>query len=725
MQINLSFAYNAWWLIAAALLLAGFTVWIYRYTTPRVSAWLRKTLLVLRFLGIVFILALIFEPVLWISWRLVEKPVLAVLIDTSASMQLRDGETTRSEKLLTVLRQPWFEKLEERFTVFPILFSAKPEPAEPLLIDSLRFQGDGTDFQRAFDFAQEKLADRNFAAIVLLSDGSHNLGTDPTLVVGKLPVPIFAVPFGSEQPDNDLWIADVMTNEVAFAGTKVPVEVAVRSTGFAGQTAQVSLRQDGRNLATETVVLPADLAEQRLQLTFVPEDTGIQKFELAITELPNEVTVRNNRRSFYLKVLKNKLKIALVAGAPTPEVTFLRQALSSDAHLSVTVTVAVSPSTLAGDPLPDSITAGRLDCVLALQMPQNRNIQLDRWLHSTVTVKKRPLLFLSGLPERSADLMRYQSMLPLIGNPRVEEEREAFAEPTPQGLLNPILRVHESPNEARTVFENLPPIYANLRSLRLMPAAQVLLTGKSTLRRADGSTSEVVEPLLVVMRRPDLNTLTLFAGGLWRWHLMMQRTQPGNQFYERLMLNAVRWLVTAGDARRFRVTTSKEVYRATEEVLFSAQAYFEDFTPRDHLAITVRVQTGRDEQEFVLHGKGRGRYEGRLSPLAPGDYTYTAVAKDGDTPVAREQGRFTVQALRLEFLQTEANHALLRQLALRSGGAVLPADSLSQWADTLSFASRTLQQERSIQLWNRWPLAIVIVLLLSAEWYLRKREGML
>ena len=57
------------------------------------------------------------------------------------------------------------------------------------------------------------------------------------------------------------------------------------------------------------------------------EKEGIQKFTAEVANLPGELTTQNNRMNFFVKVLKSKLRMALIAGTPSEDVAFIRRAI--------------------------------------------------------------------------------------------------------------------------------------------------------------------------------------------------------------------------------------------------------------------------------------------------------------------------------------------------------------------------------------------------------------
>jgi hypothetical protein len=108
------------------------------------------------------------------------------------------------------------------------------------------------------------------------------------------------------------------------------------------------------------------------------------------------------------------------------------------------------------------------------------------------------------------------------------------------------------------------------------------------------------------------------------------------------------------------------------------------------------------------------------------EYTYTASTKLG-TKTFTANGLLTVKALNLETRQSVANHQLLNNIAKQSGGQMLLPSQVSQLADLIkhndNIKTIVYQDKHYSDIIDiKWIFAIILVLL-SAEWFVRKREG--
>lgn len=603
MTYHLELAHSAWFFVLGFLILSLMAWWVYRTTVPPVSPLLRRLLMSLRLLAGSLLLLLVFEPIFGISIRQEEKPVVALLVDTSASMGL-PASSSGEAPVRRVLRGTWMQNLQSRYRVVPIAFADSAEVVNPFHPDSLRFDNEGTNLSLALKFAADRLAGSNFSAALLLTDGIYNLGGDPVVLADRFPAPIFTVPLGKDEPERDIWIEDVITNERAFANSSVPVEVVVRSTGFGGRPAVLQLTQGDQPLVSKTVRLPQDLSELKVRLDFVPETIGMNKYEVTISSEPGEITDRNNRQTLYINVLKSKLTVAVVAGAPGPDVSFLLRALRSDQNLTVKPHIFLDANRVLESPLPARDAIKKLDCVIGVNLftaPASAP-KLVAWLRQAVVEEKKPFIYIMGPVSATRDLWNAAELLLFAGSPAVAQERLVSPQAEIQGLIHPILRTNDDSQINRQRLEDLPPVFTNLSRLRLHAGAQVLMSARDDggARRESGG-----QPLLATIRQGERRAVAFLGAGYWRWHLMMQRLRPGDRFYEQLMLNAVRWAVSAEESKLLKVATNKEIYRTGEEILFTAQAYYEDFTPRDGLEITVDVQGAEASRRIFLEGRGK------------------------------------------------------------------------------------------------------------------------
>lgn len=145
------------------------------------------------------------------------------------------------------------------------------------------------------------------------------------------------------------------------------------------------------------------------------------------------------------------------------------------------------------------------------------------------------------------------------------------------------------------------------------------------------------------------------------------------------------------------------------------------------VSLTITDSTGT-EYPHSMEPLGNGRYSLDVGPMPEGTYRYTAIAREAETSLGRDQGQFSVGALRLEYQQTRADPVLMRQIAARSDARAYTPETVEALSEDLAaspaFSSNTVTDSTEAELWRSSLFLVLILLFLTTEWTLRKRFGL-
>lgn len=721
-EINLHTTGNTIFLIFTAVAAIAVSYFVYRRTIPPVATGWRILLITLRSLAIISIVLLLFEPILSITRKKEKKPIVAVLVDNSGSMALVDEQVDRRQILGQLLQSPVFSGSSDDFDFqfYPFAHAlGEKMPGRP---DSLTLDEDGTDISQSLTDLKQVLAEQYLGAVVMLTDGADNLGQNPARFAETYGVPIFPVGIGDPTEQKDVLVTDYVTNEIAYAGTRIPVDVYVKSSGFENQRVTVNLLQDNRVLDTEVATLAGDGLEQKVRLHFTPDKEGMVKYDIQVPKLEGELTQINNSKTFYTKVLKSKLQVLLVTGGPSADFRFLQHALNTDDNLEVASLVEKGRGQFYDGVFPTAEQLLEKDCVILLDFPRRSSPTQALQRLREVLAKGKPLMFLAGKNTDYNKLAPLENYLPFDRMPQKTREQPVYIDILPQGLHHPVLRISEDEFENAQSWQELPPVFANVRETTFGNSAQSLASVDAD--RTSGLRNRNVS-VVSALNTGKRKAVAVLAYGLWRWDLMMSGVGKSNENYVRFLRNSVRWLTTQEDSKLVRITANKEIYRSGEEVKFTAQVYYEDYQPVEGADVTVQLKGGQDVQELALNNIGDGRYEGSFQVLDGGDYRFTGTAHEQGRVLGRDTGRFSVEAFSLEYQQTRMNDDLLRRIAKESGGAFLLPEELETLPDKFSFPAEFVTLKNEWEIWNRVPLLVFCIAVLATEWFVRKRKGML
>ncbi|MBI4417185.1 MAG: VWA domain-containing protein [Ignavibacteriales bacterium] len=714
-EFEFSSSFSLFFLFVAVLVAVMISIAHYRRTNPPVPPRLRALLTLLRASALAFMCLLLGEPILSFLNRNTLPPTTVILLDNSRSMTISDRTGSRSDQLLSALDRADIRQLTEGGDIRFMTIGAKPGILDSFHPDSLRFDANETNISLALKAAVQMTHSDNITSVVLLSDGNDTGPGSPLFDPEVLTLPVFAVAIGDTAEQRDVLIRKITTNSVVHAGMRIPVHVQIKSSGSAGEHVKISLKKESSLLDQKELILDSGTREYQVALAYTPTEAGIQRYSVEVSSVPGELTIRNNRASFSAKVIDRKAGVLIIAGSPSPDLAFVRRILEADSALRVTVQVESRSEFAARTPDP-ALVAGS-DCIVLIGFPTTRS---DRSLLQEIRMAATQRSGLLFIPSRSLDqdaLAELGPVLPFTVGRFSDTEISVFLHPVGHPL-DPLLKLPaDFPDEP---WSTLPPVFTLDSRFMAKPESDV-----HAVRRI--RTTITTEPFLLSRNINKARSVAFLAYGLWRWNMLADRSPA--DILDHVVANSIRWLTTREEDRRIRVAPLKEIFTEGEAVEFEAQVYNETLSPLEDAHVQIEASSGRNRFDLVLTPLGSGQFEGQLSGVPQGDYTFVAeVVVEGNT-LGRIEGTFTVGESNAEFLETRTNAQFLRQLAARSGGAYYTPDRLSTLASDVrslpSFRTREIVKSSEFRFWNHSLSLFAALFLFALEWVIRKRSGML
>src|SRR6188768_1702968 len=162
---------SKWWFIPLALVAVAVAIYFYRRVArEKLSPWM----IVLRAAVFIIILFMVLQPVMNVSQVLPQDSYMAVVIDTSESMNIKDdGKTSRKDLLLKEMEKTNFlQELSKKFKVR--LFEFNQEARRIEATQELRFNGKRTRMEAVTELLQQEMGTLPLAGVVLVGDGVDN-----------------------------------------------------------------------------------------------------------------------------------------------------------------------------------------------------------------------------------------------------------------------------------------------------------------------------------------------------------------------------------------------------------------------------------------------------------------------------------------------------------------------------------------------------------------------
>lgn len=719
-SIDISFAAPAVFVIILVFGAALLSFVFYRFTLPAVPPGRRFLLSTLRGAALALLLTLFCEPLLRLAFVTRHPPVIAVLADNSQSMTITDRSGDRAGIMRNLLRKEIPSVMPRGVLPLYATFGAVSSPFSSLPPDTLPFNEEVTDIAAALRGLAQERESSNVRAALFLTDGTFTIGENPVHEAGRSGIPIFTVGIGDTSEQKDVLVSRVAANDIVYAGSAVPVDVSIKSSGLSGERVEVTLQEGPRVLDRKPVVLPAGTAETSVTLAYTPGAEGTRRYSVRVSPIAGELTGANNHREFMVRVLKSKLRILIVASGPGADLAVIRQTLSEEKNFTVVTRTQKAASGFYEGTLTEA-DADSADCLVTIGMPSSSTDAVTiRRLNDIVVRKHTPLLFIGGKGIDHARVAAMAPSLPVTADFPSPMEQEVEFVPEAAQRTNPLLA--SDPATGIAAWTRMPPVYATQTVYRARDGAVVL--GFPRVHNV-----LLTQPFMATRSLAGTKTLAVLGYGLWRWRLMAQGNPETEGMFSSFLGAAVTWLASRDAGKGVRVRTTKDEFSSGERIEFAAQVYNASAQPVDNAQLRVTVRSGDQTAETELRPIGSGRYQGGIDGLSQGEYNFSAHAASEGAALGDDAGSFTVGGLNLEFLDTRMNEGLLRQLATRTGGRFFAAREAARLRGALDSLStlgvheelRTVAFEPA----RRPEVLGLLILLFAAEWIIRKRSGML
>ena len=722
----------------------------------RVGGGRRFMLVALRLAAFLALIACMMRPTIVSSRKARQQGVVLVLADASESMTVADGEGGRSrwEQLTATLAaaKPGARDLVARggFEIVAWTFDRELRPlvateAElfPLGPWSAAETSGETAIGGALEEAVRSIAGRQIAGIVVLSDGAQHAypprDVPPQTVarsLAELGTPLWSVTFGQQRgggQGRDAAVVNLAAAETVYLENLLEVVARVRLEGLAGQAvAVVLLAEDDtggfEEVARTTVSTPGEVGEQPVRLEWTPRSLGERKLTLRVEPQDGEVVLTNNEMSTFVNVIDGGLRALYLEGALRVEQRFLRRVLASSPDMKIDFRWIDSGRRdrwpvdlgrqLAGPY--DVFLIGDLDA--AALRPEDLGTILER------VGAGAGIGFLGGFHSFEAGGWGSSALGRLMPFELDRLARQAFDEPVRPGLHLPgpvrmlpdprfggisILRLGSDDATTRAAWAELPELAGANKLGRLVASAQPLAV------TADGT------PLLVARDFGAGRVVAFAADSTWRW-VMQGAAEQHRRFWRQLVL----WLARKDDseADSLWLRLAQRRLPPGTPLEFDAGITNAEGEGRRDISLEAVVTSPAGQSRLVRVVPVGDGFSGTVTEcVEPGDWRLVVRARRAGEAEPRERSaRFTVYRQDLELANPRANPLLMRQLAeATSGGVRLPEEVPDIFEELAERPAVYESREQWIfSPWNTWPMLLLLAACMIAEWYLRKKWGL-
>lgn len=679
--------------------------WLYRRTVPQIKDHLRIILGILRALVVFMSVLLLFSPTLYLTYIREEPVKSGIFIDNSGSMHIRNQLEDRPEEVQRVV-----SALRSSLDTDQISWYVFNTSLTPLISDTIPASQSATNFGQIFEFLRQS----DVHQAVLVSDGLITEGKHVFSETGFDNTTLHTVGVGSIQKRKDLFIADIIYSPNAYQDQREEIIVQIGNAGLSGINKVVKLVRDKKVIASKVVQIETPDAEQNVRFSVIPSEHGLQTYDIVLEETEGESNALNNKRTIAQRVLKSKVRIGIFAGSPSHESKFLAFLLNKNKDYEVISFVEDEQGNnlvKKSNPLQDS-----LDVLIFEGFPgrHTRPSTLNALTQLIQNEEPGIIHFLNKKTNFALATRLWQAVpFPFRNGNTIYRE---FTIKNP-GSLNPhpILQIFDDPGLHDTFWSQVPPMEAMIE----LNKDQV---GMSVIVMATRSNREI--PLIMEYNSGNVKTLLFNGHAFWKWHFYLQNNETLSGGYERLLSNAVRLIAYQEKLRPLMIKSHKHVINLGEKIRISANMYDVANNPIRDGSLVLEAEWQDQRFELEVENDSSGNYFAEFWPPGAGKYRITGRARRNNVPVGTDQLDFEVIPYDKEYLKTRQNAAFLKQLASRMGGRYFTSDDMTRLAEALDVPPKRVRTDREVEIWYKPAMLLAIIFLITMEWIIRKRSGL-
>ncbi|MBR4136299.1 MAG: hypothetical protein IKU03_07825 [Bacteroidales bacterium] len=692
-------AEHSLWLIPLAIALGvGYALFLYfRNHNIEFEKGHRIAMASLRGLAVTLMALLLMSPMLKRTVKETDKPVIVVAVDNSESLRAAPDSSFYIQDYAARVGE-LIADIGSQYEVKTYLVGDENR----LIADNEALQipltDKSTNLSSLFEEMEMLYANRNVGAVVMLSDGIYNTGASPYYKAEKVKYPVYTVGLGSSELNTDLLLAAIDYNRQALKGNFFPVEIKVAANKLAGKRAELTVSENGQQIMSKTIQISGKQHFETVKLSIEAKQSGLHGYSVDLTELEGEATYKNNHTKFYVEVIEQRDKVAIVYQSPHPDVAAIKEALELTDNYDVTT---ASVEDFNG-------TVSNYSLVILHQLPAVGQSAAN--LLSQIRKSGIPALYILG---PKSDLNSFNG---LNSGVSITQSKSLTNQATP--IYNDNFTSFSFSEESRQLMGRFPPIKTIFGTYKTAVSANVFLYQKV-------SGVDTKYPLIVFNESNGVRNGVITGSGIWSWKLYNYMYKENHDAFNEIVDKTVLFLASRTDKSQFRVQHA-QVFRENSDVEFTAELYNDSYEAINEPDVKMSIKGNGDTTYEAQFSKQNNGYYLNVGELPTGTYQWTATTQVGTKKLSKS-GQFTVQEVMLETANLIADHDLLRSISTATNGKFFTRDEMKDVAKEIKANDNiktiaTYKKRYKMLLSSPWYLG-AILLLLGVEWFLRKWNG--
>ena len=653
------------------------------------AKWVVNLMAIFRGVLVALLAFMLLSPFIKTLFNKVEKPVIIIAQDNSASILMNKDSVFYQDEYLKQIKTLQ-EKLAKNYEVKTFMFGE-----EVIENGKLDYIQKITNIDQLFDELNNKFYNKNVGALILASDGIFNQGKNPIYASQSVNYPIYTIALGDTTVPKDIILKEAIHNDITFLGNQFPLEIYAETQELKGEKTTLTVSNNGKILWSKAYDISTNNTVINENVLLEAKAIGVQHYRVSLSTIKGEISTINNIKDIYVEVLDGRQNILILANAPHPDIKAIKLSIEQNENYKVSTQFF---NDFDGNIEPYSL-------VVIHQLPNTTPKSIKKLSRDNTSV-----LYVLGSQTSTNKLNAYNVGLSIANS------RKKFNLVLPEFIETfPLFTLSEKTTDAMNVF---PPLLVPFGEYKNTENAYPLINQKIG--------SVVTDNPLLVFYQNENKKVGVFAGeGIWKWRMQDYLKNKNHDAFNELINKTVQFLSVKEDKSKFRILT-EDVFLENEELVINAELYNDSYELVNEPEISLQITDEENNNYQFNFNKTSTAYLLNAGILPVGFYHFTAKLKWGNKEYVQD-GKFQINPILLEANNTVANHQILQNIATKSGGKLLQSNQFDQLEKLINenndITSIIYEEEDLKELINLKWIFFLLLILLSVEWLLRKRNG--
>jgi len=556
--------------------------------------------------------------------------------------------------------------------------------------------------------------EKNIAGAIIFTDGQVNQGPLLSKFTNYNEMPIHIVGIGDTIPMLDVSIQSVDIPPISVKGENVNIDAVVSSVGNLRERVNVTLFDDNDKLIGSKIIkISGKESQENVRFQIKPDKIGENYYLIKCSALSDEINIQNNQQKIVMHVMKDQYNIALITGAPSYNTRLLKKHLTKGNNKIDHFIYRDNQFS----PKMNKFWEKKYEVVIFDNNPVISNSEnwtsLLRIFTKKLISHNSSFLIIPGPEIDINSINNYLKIIDLNATELISDNNNGwkFSDYWFQSFAI---------NDSKIIsndFESLPP---QNPAFKMIEAS----TNDNNINFAEYNEEKNPNSLLILGEKKSIRyaVWNSIDFALIKYKLINTK----NSFVVDDILNKIfNWLMKKGGNQEFVFRTDKNSYQQGEEVLLSGRALDYNNSAINEGTVELFYNDKLLGSKPLFLDINKNEYKSRFWAPRPGKIKYIVNINRGLDSYEVSSGTFEVQESHIELNRIFLNQEKLKNISSSSGGQFIYWTDLDALSDYINILNKKENFVLKYTMRYNYYFIGIIILILTIEWFTRKKIGLI